>query len=48
VTAASLKVVRAAAIRLARAPVLNTAMITLLADEVPQTGTVDHTPLLSA
>ncbi|WP_096702265.1 DNA repair protein RadC [Magnetospirillum sp. 15-1] len=74
--AATLKVVREAAIRLARAPVLNTHVIsswdvlldycrtamstlpteqfrllfldrknTLIADEVQQTGTVDHTPL---
>lgn len=76
ITAASLKVVREAAIRLARAPVINapvisnwetlldycrTAMATLpteqfrllfldrknvlIADELQQTGTVDHTPL---
>ena len=76
VAAATLKVVREAAIRLARAPVLNTSVIsgwdvlldycrttmntlpteqfrllfldrknTLIADEVQQTGTVDHTPL---
>ncbi|BAE50886.1 DNA repair protein [Paramagnetospirillum magneticum AMB-1] len=74
--AATLKVVREAAIRLARAPVINTSVIsswdvlldycrtamntlpteqfrllfldrknTLIADEVQQTGTVDHTPL---
>lgn len=76
VAAATLKVVREAAIRLARAPVINTSVIsswdvlldycrtamnslpteqfrllfldrknTLIADEVQQTGTVDHTPL---
>ncbi|KIL98531.1 DNA repair protein RadC [Paramagnetospirillum magnetotacticum MS-1] len=76
VAAAVLKVVREAAIRLARAPVLNNSVIsswdvlldycrtamntlpteqfrllfldrknTLIADEVQQTGTVDHTPL---
>ncbi|EME70757.1 DNA repair protein RadC [Paramagnetospirillum caucaseum] len=76
VAAATLKVVREAAIRLARAPVLNNSVIsswdvlldycrtamatlpteqfrllfldrknTLIADEVQQTGTVDHTPL---
>jgi DNA repair protein RadC len=76
VAAATLKVVREAAIRLARAPVINASVIsswdvlldycrtamntlpteqfrllfldrknTLIADEVQQTGTVDHTPL---
>jgi len=76
VAAATLKVVREAAVRLARAPVLNTSVIsgwdvlldycrtamttlpteqfrllfldrnnTLIADELQQTGTVDHTPL---
>lgn len=76
VAAAILKVVRESAIRLARAPVLNTSVIsgwdvlldycrtamatlpteqfrllfldrknTLIADELQQTGTVDHTPL---
>ena len=76
VAATALKVVREAAIRLARAPVINTSVIsnwevlldycrtamatlpveqfrllfldrknTLIADELQQTGTVDHTPL---
>jgi DNA repair protein RadC len=76
VAAATLKMVREAAIRLARAPVLNTSVIsgwdvlldycrtamatlpteqfrllfldrknTLIADELQQSGTVDHTPL---
>ena len=76
VASSTLKVVREAAIRLARAPVLNTSVIsnwdtlldycrtamatlpteqfrllfldrknTLIADELQQTGTVDHTPL---
>jgi len=76
VAASTLKVVREAAIRLARAPALNTSVIsnwdtlldycrtamatlpteqfrllvldrknTLIADELQQTGTVDHTPL---
>ncbi len=76
VTAASLRVVREAAIRLARAPVINSSVISnwetlldycrtamatlpteqfrllfldrknvLIADELQQTGTVDHTPL---
>ncbi|MBI3445580.1 MAG: DNA repair protein RadC, partial [Magnetospirillum sp.] len=76
VSATALKVVREAAIRLARAPVINTSVIsnwevlldycrtamatltteqfrllfldrknTLIADELQQTGTVDHTPL---
>ena len=76
VAASTLKVVREAAIRLSRAPVINTSVIsnwevlldycrtamatlpveqfrllfldrknTLIADELQQTGTVDHTPL---
>ena len=79
VAATTLKVVREAAIRLARAPVINTSVISnwdtlldycrtamttlpteqfrllfldrknaLIADELQQTGTVDHTPLYPA